>query len=75
MDEVVLCAKDRVGLDNSLTQDTLFLFGFYYVKKRTVLFVRDKFRDLIFQSKVQFSKFYNFHTCNEKILFFLPYKT
>ena len=33
MDEVVLCAKDRVGFDNLLTQDTLFLFGFYYVKK------------------------------------------
>lgn len=48
MDEVVLCAKDRVGLDNLLTQDTLFLFGFYYVKKRTVLCVHDKFQDLIF---------------------------
>ena len=45
MDGVVLCTKDRVGLDNLLTWDTLFpSLGFIMSKKdEFVLCVHDRF--------------------------------
>ena len=45
MDEVVVCTKGRVGLDDLFSWGTLFLFGFYYVKNCSV---HDRFRDLNF---------------------------